>query len=284
MATTAKGEKREFEVCVTVWIDLLGYGAMLEAAAWDPTSQMAKSALERIVSFQKLVSKASTRHFPTFVMNDGAIAYRDLSPRTGAVTFDFLSRAIALHAEINRHEVSKGHPGARAVLAAGFRVRRNFDYVERLTAGEGQVIKSKLAEKLISGDQAINHALMARHHSDSTPELQHNYAMTKAYLADSAGTKAGFVGANLFIDMNIFEGKPPDWITFSKQVTWSGRGMSGIFGCFSSLDGLKARQVKLTGLRSAFEVATSLSSNPDVVKIVRASRIGNLRTALPKKA
>lgn len=283
MATTAKGEKREFEVSVALWIDLLGYGSMLESAAWDPTSQVAKSALERIVCFQNLVSKASMRNFPTFVMNDGAIAYRDLSPRTGGVTFDFLRRAIVLHAEINRSEIANGHPGARAVLAAGFRVRRNLDYVDRLTSGEGQVIKNKLAASLIFGEQAINHALMARHHSDSTPELQHNYAMTKAYLADAAGSKAGFMGPNFFIDMNIFEGEPPDWITFSNQVPWSGRGMSGFFGCFSSLDSSKAHQCKLAGVRHAFEVATALSSNPDIVKIVRASRIGNLRKALPKK-
>lgn len=283
MATTAKGEKREFEVSLALWIDLLGYGSMLESAAWDPTSQGAKRALGRIVCFQDLVSKASMRHFPTFVMNDGAIAFRDMSPRTGGVTFDFLRRAIDLHTDINRSESSNGHPGARSVLAAGFRVRRNFDYVDRLTSGEGQVIKNKLSTNFISGDQAINHALMARHHSDSTPELQHNYAMTKAYLADAAGTRAGFAGPNLYIDMNIFDGEPPAWVNFSNQVSWSGRGMSGLFGCFSSLDEQKAHQGKLVGVRHAFEIAAALSTNPDIVKTIRASRIGNLRKALPKK-
>lgn len=282
MATTAKGEKREIEVCVALWIDLLGYGSMLEGAGWDPTSQSAKSALERIVKFQDIVSKASMRHFPTFVMNDGAISYRDLSPRTGGVTFDFLRRAVELHSEINEVDISLGHPGARAVLATGFRVRRAVCHVDRLTLGEGRVIKQKLSDGLISSDQAINHALMARHHSDSTPELQHNYAMTKAYLADASGTKAGFIGPKLFVDLNIFDGEPPKWITFSNEVNWSGRGMSGVFGCFDALDISTANQVKHSGIRHAFEVATSLSSNPNIIPLIRASRIGDLRKALPK--
>ena len=43
----------------------------------------------------------SNRHFPTFVMNDGAIVFRDMSPRSRGVTFDFLRRSIDLHREIN---------------------------------------------------------------------------------------------------------------------------------------------------------------------------------------
>lgn len=44
MAKVAKGEKREYETAVVLWIDLLGYGSMLEAAAWNPTASTAKSS------------------------------------------------------------------------------------------------------------------------------------------------------------------------------------------------------------------------------------------------
>jgi hypothetical protein len=274
MAKTAKGEKREIEVSACLWIDLLGYGSMLQEAGWDPTSPGAKAALHRIVTFQNVVSRHSTRHFPSFVMNDGAIAYRDLSPRTPGVTLDFLSRAIKLHTEINAVEADSGHPGARAVLAVGFRIRRNVDYLPRLHSGEGKTIKEKLAAGSISADQAISHALMARHHADSTPELQHNYAMTKAYLADTSGSKGGLDGSRLFIDMNIFNGEPPPWITFSKQVSWEGRGMRGTFGALSALD---SKLADPTGMRDAFEIAELLSPNPEILKVVRASRVGDLR-------
>jgi hypothetical protein len=277
MASSAKGIKREYEISVALWVDLLGYGSMLQGAAWDPTSEQAEAALERIVNFQKVVSRHSMRNFPTFVMNDGAVAFRDLSPRTNAVTFDFLRRAVELHTAINAQDQALGHPGARAVLAAGFRVRRTIDYSSRLNSGEGKAIKKKLGAGLMPVDQAINHALMARHHCDSTPLLQHNYAMTKAYLAESAGSRGGFEGAELFIDMNIIGSEGAPWIKFEKQVSWSGRGMSGEFGLLSSLDSQAAQGCGYAGIRNAFEVAPALSANPEILQIIRASRVGDLR-------
>jgi hypothetical protein len=277
MAKAPKGEKRGIEVSASLWVDLLAYGSMLEAVQWDPTSAAAAAALERIVEFQRLVSKHSNRHFPTFVMNDGAIVFRDMSPRSRGVSFDFLKRAIALHWEINDVDRAAGYPGARAVLAVGFRVRRNVSYTPRLQAGEGKSIKEKLIAGLIGAEQAINHALMARHHSDSTPELQHNYAMTKAYLVDSGGSKKGFKGPNLFVDLNIFQERLPDWISFTAKTDWTDRGMQGTFGTFESLDQVAANGAKLAGIRDAFEIAEALSPNPDIVKLIRATRVGDLR-------
>ena len=250
---------------------------MLEAAGWDPTAEAARSALNRIVAFQETVSKHSMRTFPTFVLNDGAIAYRDLSPRSRNVTFDFLWRSVTLHAEINAAERAAGFPSARAVLAVGFRARRFVDYSQRLSTHEGLRIKEKLASGSIDPEQAINHALLARHHSDSTPELQHNYAMTKAYLVDSAGSKAGFGGPRLFVDMNIFVADQPKWAKFSETLDWSGRGMKGIFAAIDSLNISHARRTQFQGVRDAFEIAQALSPNPEILNIIRSSRLGNLR-------
>ncbi|MCX6179178.1 MAG: hypothetical protein NT163_07435 [Chlorobiales bacterium] len=169
MAKTAKGVKRKFETSVALWMDLLGYGSMLQTAGWDPTSDIAKASIDRIINFHQVVSKRSMRNFPTFVMNDGAIAFRDLSPRSNGVTFDFLRRAIDIHAEVNQIDFRSGYYGARAVLAVGFRVRSKVDYAKRQLTGEGRNIKDKIANGLIQTEQAINQALSARHHSDSTP-------------------------------------------------------------------------------------------------------------------
>lgn len=94
---------------------------------------------------------------------------------------------------------------------------------------------------------------------------------------DSAGKKEGFAGPNLFIDMNIFKDDAPDWLAFSKHIAWSGRGMQGDFGQFKSLDSSSANAQNFAGIRDAFEIAETLSSNPRVLEVIRASRIGNLR-------
>jgi hypothetical protein len=277
MANVAKGEKREYETSAAVWIDLLGYGAMLEEADWNPTSVAAKQAIERIVAFQEIVTRHSMRHFPTFVMNDGAVAYRDLSARSCSPTFDFLRRAYALHNEINATEEAKGHPGARAVLAVGLRVRRTVDYSRRLNGGEGLRIREKLNSGKISSDQAISHALMARHHCDSTPELQHNYALTKAYLADSSGKKGGIGGARFFVDRNIFGESVPKWVTHDTPANWANRGMQGVFLPISSIDIAAANSCEHDGVLDAFSVVKRMYQDPTVLASVKASRVGDLR-------
>jgi len=277
MANVAKGEKREYEISAVIWIDLLGYGSMLEAAAWNPTSVAAKQAIDRIVKFQEIVTLHSTSQFPTFVMNDGAVAYRDLSARSFTPTFDFLRRAYALHSEINAAEAAKNHPGARAVLAVGLRVRRTVDYSRRLNEGEGLRIREKLNSGEISGDQAISHALMARHHCDSTPELQHNYALTKAYLADSSGTKGGIGGARFFVDRNIFGESVPKWVTHDAPAKWESRGMRGVFLPISSIDITAANACEHDGVLDAFGVVKSMYDDPAVLASVKASRVGDLR-------
>lgn len=280
VAKAPKGEKRDVEVAVALWIDLLGYGSMLELALWDPTSADAKRAMERIQVFQATVTQHSMRNFPSFVMNDGAIAFRDLSPRSTVVSFDFLRRAIALFDAVNFADVALGCPGARAVLATGFRVRRFVDSGNRLNAGEGANIKEKLKLKKISQDQAINHALMARHHCDSTPELQHNYAMTKAYLVESSGKAAGISGSRLYVDMALFKDGVPSWIVSQGPVVhWNGRGMGASFTPIGTIDIPAGARDHDQTMRDAYGVASILSANPAIEKILRAGKVGNLRSS-----
>jgi len=119
----AKGTQFPFQVAVACWIDLLGYGSMIADAEFNPLHPEAKQAIARIRTFHEIVAQHSARYFPTLVMNDGAVAYRDLSLRSRSVTHDFLIRAWKLFEAIKAEDRKHGHPGARMVLCCGFRMR-----------------------------------------------------------------------------------------------------------------------------------------------------------------
>src|SRR6266404_1927913 len=106
-----------FQIAVVCWVDLLGYGAMIAEADFNPLHPKASEAMQRLRRFHEIVASHSFRHFPTLVMNDGAAAYRDLSLRSRGPTYDFLMRAWKLFSNIKDDENARGLPGARVVLA-----------------------------------------------------------------------------------------------------------------------------------------------------------------------
>ena len=108
-----------FQIAIVCWIDLLGYGAMIAEADFNPLHPKAVDAMKRLRSFHKTVADHSARIFPTLVMNDGAAAYRDLSMRSRSPTHDFLMRAWRLFQSIQKDETANGLPGARVVMATG---------------------------------------------------------------------------------------------------------------------------------------------------------------------
>ena len=103
-------------------MDLLGYGAMIAEAGFNPLHSKAATALKRLRRFHGIVAQHSGRVFPTLVMNDGAVAYRDLSFRSSSVPTDFIRRTWSLFNEIKREETNHDLPGARMVVAVGFRM------------------------------------------------------------------------------------------------------------------------------------------------------------------
>src|SRR5271157_3950550 len=111
----SKGAKLKTEVSCVAWVDLLGYGAMLAKCEYDPTRDLAKQAVDRIQGFQDIGRKKASRTFSIFGMNDAAIAYHDLSPRTQSVTFDTIRRSIDLYDAVNKADIESGFPGARMV-------------------------------------------------------------------------------------------------------------------------------------------------------------------------
>ena len=112
----SKGTQFPFQVAVACWIDLLGYGRMISKAGFNPLHPDARHALARIRAFHRFIAEHSARHFPTLAMNDGAVAYRDLSFRSRSVTHDFLTRAWQMFEAIRNEENKSGYPGARTRL------------------------------------------------------------------------------------------------------------------------------------------------------------------------
>ena len=112
-----------FLVSASCWIDLLGYGGQISSANFNPLDSRAETAVRRLRQFHSIVAAHSNRYFRSLVLNDGAAVHRDLSLSSRSVTHNFLERAWKLHQEIIQEETQNGFPGARAVLAAGFRMR-----------------------------------------------------------------------------------------------------------------------------------------------------------------
>lgn len=193
-----------FQTAITCWIDLLGYGRMMSDAGFNPLSAASGVAIRRLRRFHRLVAEHSRRAFPTLVMNDGAVGYRDLSYRTRWVTYEFLQDSWRLFQAINAAEVADGNPGARMVIATGFRMRGRRDGLDAVSIAFKDIIQ-KVRDEKITLEQAIGRASRIRSTFDIIPQLQANFAFTKAYRAEQAGSKAGLGGPNCFVDLSVFE-------------------------------------------------------------------------------
>lgn len=271
-----RGSKRVVEVCAAAWMDLLGYGAMLRLAGFDPTAPAAQAAVTRLDKFHELVRAASSKFALSLVLNDGAALHRDLSPRARSVTYDFVQRVFRLHSEVNRLEHSFGLPGARTVIGAGFRIGRHHGTQQRLINGIGRELVARVADGSMSAKQAILTAAVARGDSGSLPEFQANFAFTRAYLADNDGSSAGLGGPRFFIDLALFQADPPAWLRLDQTVDWSTGGMSARFGVVSLIDRKLASSVKFAGVLDAIEVARRLSGQ-GIVERLKDTRIHRYR-------
>jgi len=265
---TSMGSKRSVEVCACLWVDLLGYGSMLRKDNFDITKPSTENAVSRLFRFQDIVAKHSVKLFPTVVLNDGCVAYRNLSPRSKSVTYDFLRRAHNLHTEINAIEIAEGLPGARSILAVGFRHRRQTDNKDKLLAGIGQRLIDSVKNGKQSVEQAITAALFARSNYDLVPQLQANFAFAKAYLADREGTKGGFAGPNFFVDANMIPETLPKWFKPENIVQLNIEGLGGKFYQISKIKFLSG-DVENLDLLDAFEVAAKVAGSNEVADRIR---------------
>lgn len=266
----AKGRAFPFEVSVACWVDLLGYGNMIAESKFNPLHSKSKEAIQRLHAFHNIVAESSHRRFPTLVLNDGAIAYRDLSMRSRSVTHDFLARCWKLFQRISEMEREKGLPGARMVLSTGFRIR-NARRAPSMSHVES--ILKRLQEQKLSTEQAIREAASVRLSFDIVPELQSNFAFTKAYVADSDGTSGGLSGANFFVDLALFNDPSPPWLDFGPPIRWT-NGRLRLQADFSPLRDIKRWKHPGGGpieIRDGLQIAQHLAGDPDVLRALRSA-------------
>lgn len=267
-----KNRSFPFLVSTVCWIDLLGYGAMIAEAGFNPLHAKSVAAIGRLRRFHAIVAKHSTRYFPTLVMNDGAVAYRDLSLRTKSVTHDFITRAWALFSEINSEEKASGFPGSRLVLAAGFRLRGRRAGMDATSGHFASLIRRyQIGE--ISADQAIREAARMRQTFDIVPQLQANFAFTRAYVADSVGAAGGLGGSSFFIDSSLFDVDTLPWIRFGDPIHWSHERL-GLHASFLPVIDFPTKSHPgggPIGLRDGLRVAQQLTNDSDVLRALRSA-------------
>ncbi|MGM4980617.1 hypothetical protein [Rhizobium sp. 11_C7_N12_5] len=267
-----KSTKFPFQVAVSCWIDLLGYGEMISASRFNPLHPDARDALARIRTFHRIVAENSARYFPTLVMNDGAVAYRDLSLRARAPTHDFLVRAWQMFDAVRNADIKSGHPGPRMVLACGFRMlgrRAGLDasrghlksIVERLQIGE------------IGAEQAVREAAAMRPHFDIVPQLQANFAFTKAYVAEQSGTRGKLPGPAFYVDMMLFGDCRPPWLDLGPDIDWVHPKLSlqTVFAEVRCIHNQRHPSGGPADIRDGLAIAQTLANDPNVLAALRAA-------------
>jgi len=262
---TSMGSKRAIEVAICYWVDLLGYGSMLKDVEFNPLSDNAQISVNRLKSFHDIIRQSSkAKVFNSLALNDGAIFYRDLSPRAKSVTFDFLNRAYKVHEQINKREQELGLPGCRSVVAVGFRIRDKNYTKDDLRSGIGQYLIEQVKSNTISFEEAILKALAIKPCYDVVPDLQANFAFTKAYLADNEGSEGGFGGSSFFIDSSIFGDALPNFIKVSDDKPQLNiKGLDQPFFKVLEFENFKINHINKE-LLDAFEIAEKLTNDSNV--------------------
>ena len=254
------GKRDETAICAVAWLDLLGYGAMLRKARFDPEHPSAALAVARLKAFHKTLGEHAhgRRVFPIMPLNDGAACCRDLSLRDSSVTYDFIARSLDLFSAVNTVDVAKGHPGARMVIAAGIRVRDLRSPL--MDPRHAQKLVERLKADPASAEQTVYDAFYAQPIFGFVPDLQANFAFSKAYLAERDGSRAGLAGPKCFLDHALVSPTAcGEWLTFNRTISWAQDGIAATFGEVSRFDRRAARTARGAGARTALEVREELA-------------------------
>ena len=246
---------------------------MIAEADFNPLHGKASEAMKRLRRFHQIVASHSFKLFPTLVLNDGAVGYRDLSLRSRGPTHDFLMRAWKLFHHIKEDENGHGFPGARAVLAVGFRMRGRRAGHDA-SASHFKSLMERYQNGEIRAEQAMREASQIRQSFDIIPQLQANFAFSKAFVAESSGTRSGLHGAKFFVDLTIFNATMPSWVVAEKTVEWFHERlrMRASFAPIIEFTKCKHASGGPLGIRDGLQIAQELSQNADVLAGLRAAQ------------
>lgn len=206
-------------VTAACWIDLRVYRRMIAEGGFDPACAQAQRAISRLRTFQQVVAEHSEIAFPTLSVNDGAVAYRDVGLLPNRQLFDFVRKAWKLFRATSLADRRHSDEGVRAVVAVGLRARgskRGMDAQQE----EFSAILRALHSGELDLASAINRARGIKRLHDVVPQLQANFAFTKAYEAEQSGSNGGFQGANFFLDATVFRNSSPPWLCFGSRLRW----------------------------------------------------------------
>ncbi|GAA4717194.1 hypothetical protein GCM10023325_12300 [Sphingomonas lutea] len=247
---------------------------MIADAELNPIDPRAKEAVTRLRTFHRIVADHSGRYYRTLVINDGAVAYRDLSLRDNGVTHDFLQRSQQLFEAISENEDRNRWPGARMVLGLGFRARGSRRAIDDAERRVGMILAELTAGK-VSAAEAVRQAASIQRYSDGIPQLQANFAFTRSYVADSAGSRAGLGGPSMFVDTAMFEdGVPPKWVKCGSAIVFREPRLA-IDCSFVAVTGLTApgkKDDRIPGLRDGLEIGEAIAPTIALRTLLRTSR------------
>lgn len=263
-----------FCISASVWVDLLGYGSMIANAGLNPVDERAKVAITRLRAFHRIVAEHSGRLYRTLVINDGAVAYRDLSLRDNGVTHDFLQRSHVLFKEIADSERRNGWPGARMVLGLGFRARGSRRAIDGAEQRVDQIL-ALMRTGEIGPEEAVRQAAAIQRYSDGVPQLQANFAFTRAYVADVGGSRVGLGGPKMFVDTSIFEdGCPPAWVRCDAPVNFHDKRLNirCDFVAVASLSAPGKVDDRISGLRDGLEIGEAIAPTLALRQLIRAAQ------------
>ena len=251
----SKGKRNKYEVACVAWMDLLGYGSMLTRSSFSPIDPSTEQAIQRLRNFHRITAQHAKRNFPVMQINDGVAFFRDLSHRSKSVTADFLHRSINVFGQVNKKEKILRYPGARMVVSVGPRARISRP---RRSSAHLRSIFDRLINGTLSPNRAIEEAFRSPPIAGFVPQLQANFAFTRAYLVNEAGGKNGFRGSECYIDLALFDNENLDWFTFSRTNTYKDKGMEVVLGQYKSANWKKAGKCAFSGISDVNLIALRL--------------------------
>jgi hypothetical protein len=106
------------------------------------------------------------------------------------------------------------------------------------------------------------------------PQLQSNFAFTRAYVAETSGQKGGFAGSDFFVDLALFKRPLPPWIEFGPEFEWSHRtlGLHTKFAPVKKINDWRHPEGGPRDIADALQIAQHLAGDADVLTALRSAR------------
>ena len=198
-----KSQNKQFEIIknLAVWSDLLGFGKDFYINEWILEQQQWQEVDLRLKNFyrQHYLNFSSLNEY-VFILNDGLVKTLHLTEQDIVTNQLFeislwLRNIFISHVNVNKTDKI----GARTILSYGERFN---SFLDEITVDD-LVYNYTKKDKNEKSQLAINTEDYALMHNPRP--LQMNTALSKSYIIESLGSKAGIDGSNFFIDKSFFE-------------------------------------------------------------------------------